>query len=538
MTGTAGRKGIRAVRSDRAPIVAPAAGGETVVGAAQPRGVSVAESWLAEGRRGDLLAVGLTLAAAGIRLFNLDGQALWLDECTSYLNAGLPAVSIWNMGDGLPPLYELLLHVLRGFGLDSDWWLRLPSALAGAMTVGLVYLIGRRIGDRSTGVVAAALLAVNPLAVWYAQEARAYSLLTCCAVGATLSLLAIRDQGGVRSVFAYAAWNTIGFGLHYYYAFTLLAHAGVIAFDVLRNRARRSRWLMAAALTALGMLVWVPGLLHDIAAQSAMDEGRPESRLAFLYTVLTFVGGFSLGPSLRQLHADAWLGVPAWEHVAQHLVVVSMAIGLLLTLVVIAGIRRMTVSWCLVLLMMIVPILGPWLASSVVGFRPRYALPGLPFVLLWVAGGIHGRFARLALPMLVLLGALGVTGVTAMNRPEYAREDARSAAHWLGERAGRGVAFMLGETASPFTRYATADPKLRQVEAHEVQDFADMRARLGEIPLDEDVFLVSSRPWTVDRDGRVQALLDERFALREQAAFAGVTVRWYAPQPAPNPPGP
>ncbi len=480
----------------------------------------------ARDRRCDHAAAAVTLIAAAIRLWGAGAQALFLDEFTSWQDAQLSASRIWHMGDGLPPTYELLLHGLLRIGLDSDWWLRLPSVVAGALTVGLIYLVGRRVENRVTGLIAAALLAINPLAVWYSQEARPYALLTFCAVGGTLSLLAIQRDGRMRSVVGYAVWNTLGLGLHYYYAFVVLAHAGMIGFDFLSRVERRKQWLAAAALTGLGALVWVPELIHDIAAQTVLDAGRPDSRLALAYVALTFVGGFSLGPPFRALHADAWYGVPIWNDVAPHLVTIVAAVGVLAALALLALRQRLTVERCLVLLLIAAPIAGPWLGSSIVGDRPRYALPALPFVLLWAASANRTNRGRLASVLLVLLAAFELAGLSAIHAPRYAREDTRSAAAWVGQHAERALVLLVGETACTFERYAT-----ETMDARCVEHLDRAQAAVTERPAVGDVFLVASRPWTVDPQATLQAMLDRSYAFRDEAAFAGVTVRWYSPGP-------
>ncbi len=67
--------------------------------------------------------------------------------------------------------------VLQVFG-DSEVALRLPSAVAGICTIPLLGLLTEEITkSRTTAAIAALLLAVNPLHLWYSQEARPYAVL-------------------------------------------------------------------------------------------------------------------------------------------------------------------------------------------------------------------------------------------------------------------------------------------------------------------------------------------------------------------------
>ena len=83
-------------------------------------------------------------AALLIRLFRLGSQSLWLDEGGTWAEVtgkGWPALlaELWGRNAAYP-LYHLLLKGWVGLAGDSEWALRLPSALAGAAAVVAIYL--------------------------------------------------------------------------------------------------------------------------------------------------------------------------------------------------------------------------------------------------------------------------------------------------------------------------------------------------------------------------------------------------------------
>jgi len=124
----------------------------------------------------------VTLLAAAVRLCGLGVQSLWLDEAFSHLFATLPLDMVWQamIVDAVhPPLYYLLMRLVVALVGGSEFALRFPSALAGVLTVALLYRAGRAwSGGRAAGW-AALLLALNPFHIWYSQEARMYALLGC-----------------------------------------------------------------------------------------------------------------------------------------------------------------------------------------------------------------------------------------------------------------------------------------------------------------------------------------------------------------------
>src|SRR5438876_576650 len=76
-----------------------------------------------------------------------------------------------------PPFYYMLAWGWAKLFGTGEVGLRSLSALAGTLTIPAAYAAGRALSSRRAGLIAAALFAVNPLLVWYSQEARAYALL-------------------------------------------------------------------------------------------------------------------------------------------------------------------------------------------------------------------------------------------------------------------------------------------------------------------------------------------------------------------------
>jgi uncharacterized membrane protein len=96
------------------------------------------------------------------------------------------------LGDFHPPLFHILL---RGWILlfgSSEISVRIPSVILGVATVYITYLIGRKLFENKTALVAATLLATAPLHIYYSQEARMYMLaafLTSLSVYFFISIL-------------------------------------------------------------------------------------------------------------------------------------------------------------------------------------------------------------------------------------------------------------------------------------------------------------------------------------------------------------
>gem|GEM_PF-1827000 len=129
------------------------------------------------------LTVVLLLAAA-IRLVALptappglnqdEASNAWNAWCllqTGRDQAGAPWPIFWThaLGENRSTLYLYTLLPFQAIGGLNVWTTRLPAAVAGILTVALIYWITARLFDRTTGVIAAALAALAP---WYVDLSR------------------------------------------------------------------------------------------------------------------------------------------------------------------------------------------------------------------------------------------------------------------------------------------------------------------------------------------------------------------------------
>lgn len=122
----------------------------------------------------------IILSGSFLRFYKIDKDSLWNDELASWElsnQSSLKEVISNACSDVHPPgNYILLFFVIRFLG-DSEFWLRFPSAIAGIISIFLIYLIGRKIYSEWEGIISSALMAILWFPIYYSQEARVYSLL-------------------------------------------------------------------------------------------------------------------------------------------------------------------------------------------------------------------------------------------------------------------------------------------------------------------------------------------------------------------------
>src|SRR5205823_4620876 len=200
-----------------------------------------------------------------------------------------------------PPLWYLLAWLDGRVLGDGEIALRLPSALAGIATVAVAWGIGRELAGARAAAACAALVAVNPLFVWYSQEARAYALFVLLSALAILCFLRARTQPTRGRMAAFALCGSLALLTLDFSVFLLVPMALVLLAD----RATRR-----AALPAVGVIAAVgAGLLPLLIAQGGHNTqwiGRwaLTSRLqAIPQYFLTGYSGAPLGHSVEALIA-------------------------------------------------------------------------------------------------------------------------------------------------------------------------------------------------------------------------------------------
>ncbi|MEV0841910.1 glycosyltransferase family 39 protein [Actinocatenispora sera] len=361
-----------------------------------------------------------------------------LSLTVSCLSIGRPALSTdelatWSaVSRTLPQLVHLLTHVDAVLGLYylalhawcqlfgySEVALRTPSALAVAATVGTTTMLGARLADTRTGVLAGLLLAVLPAATQVAQTARVYGLVMLLGCVSLHLLLCVTGPRRARRTtrLAYALSVILLGCLH------LVACAAILPvhlYLLIRHARRlRSSVLRTAGPLAVAILALMP---------------------------LVYVG-------YLQRHQLDWvdtIGFTGFVDTASRELVGSPSLVLLLGVLVGCGVavagrsRRVLAVWALAPITLL-------LATAI--WVPRYAVLVVPAWTI-LAGRCAAELLRAPIPLAVLLASVTVAGIPrdeSIRRPDGHGFDTRAAAvliadHW---RPGDGLIYRADSWTTP-----------------------------------------------------------------------------------------
>ncbi len=266
-----------------------------------------------------LIVGGLTLGAAVLRFARIGHQSFWYDESYTVLlvHHSLSAMlRLVPQTELTPPLYYLVAWPwARIFGY-GEAGLRSLSAVASVATIPAIYGVGAKLISRRVGLTAAAIAACNPLLIWYAQEARSYSLLV---LFATLSLLAFAHARlpapRPRWMLAWALAAGATLATHYYGVLAVVPEAVWLLWA---HRRSGKVMLTVAAVAAFGLALlpialsqkpqasWIAQWrldlrLDQIAPQFLLGTGAPERT----WLKLAGAAAVLLAAALLALRADA-----------------------------------------------------------------------------------------------------------------------------------------------------------------------------------------------------------------------------------------
>ncbi|MEN8007393.1 MAG: hypothetical protein ABFS42_10285 [Candidatus Krumholzibacteriota bacterium] len=478
----------------------------------------------------------VTLLGAVLRLYSLTGQSLWVDELLTWqmIRPGVPAGYLEQLLDSIQgPLYMAVAWPLIRLQ-DSALMLRLPAALAGIVTVPLFGLAVTRLLGGRAGRLAVLLFALNPFHVWYSQEGRGYAFLILFSVLMALALQPlVSRKGGYRSAVLFAlataaaVWSNLG-GMFLWAGMGL----GVLLFHFPNSR---RQWGTMGLAFGAGLLLVLPWLLKA-AGIWAVDRVLPGgatgealrgettfSVFAWPYTMHTFFYGYSLGPSLRELHQPDRM---AFIRGSLPLLLAGMApvfVGL------VGGLFRINRRRFSLLVWIIVPVavltflalrnFKPW--------NPRYVAMALPWVMALAAFGLSRLPRRAGMAAVVLLTGLTLWSLGGYYWDgRYAKADVRAAAAFLEETNPEGDPLIVPVVTSVFSYYYKGPADVVDTfglaaleSAADADAFCD--SVLGDMTRAR---LVLAREWYFDPQGQLPLAMSRRGHLRQTMVADGVRV--------------
>ncbi|MEJ2746898.1 MAG: glycosyltransferase family 39 protein [Anaerolineae bacterium] len=368
-----------------------------------------------------------------LRIHRLAYQSFWEDEFITIGRIRIPFDSM------IANLFEVRNHVplyftlMRGWGLlgDSEFVLRFFSVIWGVLSVALIYQFGKQIARRTVGLIAALLLTISPLHIWFSQEVRMYSLLPFLVLATNFLLWMAINRRKRRYWLGYTAVTLLALLTHYFAILILVAQYVFFSLNVRHLKAAFGKWFIASTVAGLPLAAWIFAI--------ATSGGFAKAPIGWI-------------PAARWFEpALTWLTLSVGSTINPRQVIYTIPALLFFASVVAARpIRRkpqpdsLYLASYFLLCWLLVPILLTWLISLDLPlaqkraiYVDRYFVMTLPALLILVALGWQRWQEKWRQPFLIPTALAITIAITALslnnlyNNPDYRRENWRSAIAYL-----------------------------------------------------------------------------------------------------------
>ena len=477
------------------------------------------------------------------RLFRLGSQSIWGDESLTLLKytTGNSFAEVWGHiwhAAVHPPLYFMIAHYWYLLG-KSEFMLRFPSALFGIICIPVMYALTNRLFGRATASISALVVALSPIAIWYSQEARMYNLQILLGLLATLYFVKLwRERRAVDGVL-YVLFLVAGLFTHMATLSLVAGHGLFAVLASIKTPKRLAVWVGIYLLVIAAFSPWLMNMVHTRQHSTGgvhLGYERPTSITDIGYGFYTFCVGYSVGPSVAELHER--VGLAALKPYMLLIVLIVLVFGCLAILGLVRSRKYNPGAFLLLLTLLLVPAALAGLASLLprIPLNPRYMLVSvIPFWIL-LALGIQSALQRPAfrvLPVAVLL----LTGLAVSNyyfQPKYWKQDVRSAVAVVDHNARPGDVIIISsiELGGPFIYYH---------DKNGVPYFGypsrtgriDSRKMSGDIAYmiygKKRVWLILGRTWSSDPEDLLKHYFHARALPIESRSFPGVELFCYSP---------
>lgn len=497
-------------------------------------------------KRDRLLILALCVLAAAMRLYRLGHQSLWVDEIlTLAVSDPKPGLNIWDylQYNIHGPAHAFIVYLVHLWS-TSEFWLRLPSAAAGVITVLALYRwVSFWIG-RTVALVACTLLTINPMHLYYSQEVRNYSFVLMFGVLASYFFHRLLQRETKPRIFLFCLTTALAALSNFIAAFLFATHTLLYFIHRRISRSSVKRWLVVCVIILILIAPWIyriyaiidvsklvtPVMPGELSTTERLRGTTTVDLVGVPYAFYVFSVGFSLGPSLRELHGPVTLAGVIKAHLVP-IALTGLAFGAVLLYGLLTLVRRRRI-WLALVLYSVIPILCTLLLcwQNAKAFNPRYLIVGLPAYICIISCGlvsIRRRIVKIVLYVTIVFLSVVSIGNYYFNGA-YARENVRDAVRHLEKNAAPDECVFAPTVREVVEHYVRTPLNVLAVLAPEGTPRRMVEERLERrLAGCDSLWYIRARSWVDDPDGYILRYLDRTFTVGEVREFDGCSLIHY-----------
>jgi len=459
------------------------------------------------------ILLSIIILGSVLRFYGLDRQSFWYDEVfeiTSFQRQFLgekPMIS-----PNTPPLNFLnpfFVYIINELFPNNTLALRMIPFMFGAVSVPLLFFLGKRLFNERVALIASYLLAISPFHIWYSQEVRMYALQWMLTLISLIFFLKALEKPNIKNYTGYVISTVLGLYTLQLTLFLIIIQGLYLLLFFKHHRARLSSWIVVFFVT---VLLYSPWIIYKFLYLMDREISSPKETMPLMpiiYTFYSYFAGFSIGPSLRELHLN--LSFSTIKPYIYLIVPLTITYGLMF-LYGIFTLRNDMQRLVFLLLLSSIPIVGPLIVISTsmpkISYNVRYSgIASFGFILLISKGleylsqkdrRVHSKILAIGF-LIIMTGFSGYSYWNYQFNPKYHKEDVRSAALYIKEHKKDGDVILVITSTCALSLNRYLDNNLQSVgyPPLNTNDKEEVIRELNKIVSDKNrIWLVLCREYT------------------------------------------
>ena len=216
-------------------------------------------------RKKTIIIIGIFIGALVLRVYSISRYDLWFDELVSnyYSYDIIKAFAELNgsslasyfakrvASDPSSAFYYMVVYVYS-FLFGSGQMLRLLSAIFSVLALGMFYKFSRLFFDKKVCIYATLIMALSPVQIWYAQEARVYAMATFLVLSTAYLFTRALKTERLFYLILFTLSCAATFYMSYFSVFLLLPMG--VMFILHRRGRNKIKWTSVAFLILLSIM--------------------------------------------------------------------------------------------------------------------------------------------------------------------------------------------------------------------------------------------------------------------------------------------
>ncbi len=207
----------------------------------------------------------IILIAFLLRFYKLDFQSLWMDEIYT-MNISSPNFSLKEfhsemlLREGFPYLYYILIKISYLFFGYSPYVARSFSAMVGVLGVYAIYVLGKALNNKKTGLISAFLLAINEYSIYISQDARLYTLYLLITIFSFYKLVNFLRSQTIKNTIWYGVSAGLLISVNFFGFINLLSQTILVLYFIFKSdfNVRKKIFFKSVLAATIAIVMFLP----------------------------------------------------------------------------------------------------------------------------------------------------------------------------------------------------------------------------------------------------------------------------------------